>query len=182
MNVSTAAAITQLRSEKQPPMATTSWWHLLADSGGMQIGDPGWRVRPSIGSPADRSALQHALREGLISAVAVHAVPLDEEDMLLPADQRPPGLSGHHLSCPSVGRVDSPGGWSVPQLWQSLSFGPSSLLNKPAEQLSANSRRWLLFDPEHPWTVDRHDPAAPLAANLPCLGRELKGRVVALRS
>jgi len=180
MNVSTAAAIAQLRNEKQPPMATISWWHLLADSGGMQIGDPGWRVRPSIGSPADRAALQQALREGLITAVAVHAVPLDEEDMLLPVDQRPPGLSGHHLVLPLLwDALIREAGWSVPQLWQALSFGPSSLLNKPAEQLSAESRRWLLFDPDHSWTVDRHDPAAPLAANLPCLGRELNGRVVA---
>ena len=84
MNISTAEAVSQLRGEARPPMASVSWWHLIADSGSMQNDNPGWCVRPSIGSPADRLALQQAVLDGLITAVAVHAVPLDEEDMLLP--------------------------------------------------------------------------------------------------
>ena len=180
MNISTAEAVSQLRGEARPPMASVSWWHLIADSGSMQNDDPGWCVRPSIGSPADRLALQQAVLDGLITAVAVHAVPLDEEDMLLPADQRPPGLSGHHLVLPLLWQaLVRESGWSVPQLWQALSFGPSSLLNKPAEQLSVDSDRWLIFDPEHRWTVSRSDSAAPLAANIPCAGREITGRVLA---
>jgi dihydroorotase len=180
MNLSTAEAVLQLRSELSPPMASVSWWHLIADSGCMQNDDPGWCVRPSIGSPADRLALQQALQEGLITAVAVHAVPLDEEDMLLPADQRPPGLSGHHLVLPLLWEaLIRQSGWSVPQLWQALSFGPSLLLNKPAERLSAGSDRWLIFDPDHQWRVDRQDPAAPLAANIPCQGTDIRGRVLA---
>ena len=107
-------------------------------------------------------------------------MPLDEEDMLLPADQRPPGLSGHHLVLPLLWEeLIRQSDWSVAQLWQALSFGPSLLLNKPAERLSAGSDRWLIFDPDHQWTVDRQDPAAPLAANIPCQGRDIRGRVVA---
>ena len=44
MNVSTAEAESQLRSEARPPMARVSWWHLIADSGSMQNDDPGWCV------------------------------------------------------------------------------------------------------------------------------------------
>ena len=180
MNLSTAEAVSQLRSEASPPMASVSWWHLIADSGSMQNDDPGWCVRPSIGSPADRLALQQAVQDGLITAVAVHAVPLDEEDMLLPADQRPTGLSGHHLVLPLLWKaLIRESGWTVPQLWQALSFGPSSLLNQPSEQLSIDSDRWLIFDPEHRWSVSRNDSAAPLAANIPWAGREIKGRVLA---
>ena len=119
------------------------------------------------------------MADGLLS-VAVHAVPLDEEDMLLPPDQRPPGLSGHHLVLPALwNALVRNGEWSVNQLWQAISFGPSAFLNQPPEQLQIGSRRWLLFDPDCSWTVDRQDPAAPRAANVPLLGQEQRGRVLA---
>ena len=177
MNLSTAEAVDQLRREPHPPTGTVSWWHLLADSAGLDIDDPGWRVRPSIGTSADRLALQQAVADGLIS-VAVHAVPLDAEDMLMPPDQRPPGLSGHHLVLSALwDALVRHGGWSVAQLWQALSFGPSALLNLTPEQLQPGSRRWLLFDPDCTWRAQDHDGHRPLAANLPLLGRELQGKV-----
>ena len=47
------------------------------------------------------------------------------------------------------------------------------------EQLEQGSRRWLLFDPDQRWTNSSSTPGAPRAANIPWLGRELQGRVVA---
>ena len=37
----------------------------------------------------------------------------------------------------------------------------------------------LLFDPDQRWTISSNTPGAPRAANIPWLGRELQGRVVA---
>ena len=64
--------------------------------------NPGWRVCPSLGGPDDRQLLIQAVQQRTITAVAVHAVPLDAEDMLLPGDQRPAGLSGYHLVLPAL--------------------------------------------------------------------------------
>ena len=180
MNISTAAAVDLLGQADPQLKASVCWWHLLVDGSSLSSTDPGCRVRPSLGGAADRLRLRSALQSGLIQAVAVHAVPLDEEDMLLPADQRPPGLSGHHLVLPALwsALVDQ-GDLSIESLWELLSFGPSAFLDQPAESLLIGSRRWLLFDPEISWTVSRDDPAAPGAANLPWLGRTLQGRVVA---
>jgi len=115
----------------------------------------------------------------VIQAVAVHAVPLDDEDMLLPLDQRSPGLSGHHLVLPALwSALVREADFSVEELWQALSFGPSAFLDQPAESLAVGSRRWLLFDPDHQWTVDPEDPAAPGAANMPWIGTRLQGRVI----
>jgi len=100
--------------------------------------------------------------------------------MLLPIDQRPPGLSGHHLVLPALwSALVREEHFSVEELWQALSFGPSAFLDRPAEMLTIGSRRWLLFDPNHRWTVRRDDPAAPGAANLPWLGETLQGCVTA---
>ena len=113
-----------------------------------------------------------------MTAVAVHAVPLDAEDMLLPGDQRPAGLSGHHLVLPALwNALVRPGRWTVEDLWQALSFGPSALIDQPPEQLEQGSRRWLLFDPEQRWSIERSTAGAPRAANIPWLGRELQGSV-----
>ena len=162
------------------PMGSVCWWHLLMDNNGMGPCNPGWRVRPSLGDRDDRQALRQALRDGTIQAISVHAVPLDEEDMLLPTDQRPPGLSGHHLVLPALwDALIRQGGFQIRELWQALSFGPSAMLNQPVEVLREGSRRWLLFDPDHRWTVRRRDISAPSAANVPLLGEELQGRVIA---
>ena len=180
MNLSTGKAVEALQQVEAAPSSSVCWWHLLADRGSLDATDPGWGVRPSLGGSKDRNTLRSALRDGLIQAVAVHAVPLDEEDMLLPLDQRPPGLSGHHLVLPALwSALVLEEGFSVEELWQALSFGPSAFINRPAESLTVGSRRWLLFDPNHPWTIRLDDPAAPGASNLPWLGKKLRGRVTA---
>jgi dihydroorotase len=180
MNLSTAAAVQQLSGCELPPLSSVSWWHLLTDRSMLASSNPGWRVCPSLGGPDDRQQLIQAVQQRTITAVAVHAVPLDAEDMLLPGDQRPAGLSGHHLVLPALwDALVRPGRWTVEDLWQALSFGPSALIDQPPEQLEQGSRRWLLFDPDQGWTISSHTPGAPRAANIPWLGRELQGRVVA---
>ncbi|WP_038557344.1 dihydroorotase [Synechococcus sp. KORDI-52] len=180
MNLSTAAAVDQLSGCEPPPLSSVSWWHLLTDRSMLTGSDHGWRVCPSLGGPKDRDRLIQAVQERTVTAVAVHAVPLDAEDMLLPGDQRPAGLSGHHLVLPALwNALVRPGRWTVEDLWQALSFGPSALIDQPPEQLKRGSRRWLLFDPDQCWTIRHNTSGAPRSANVPWLGRELKGRVTA---
>lgn len=186
MNLSTAAAVQQLRAWAGPglrPAASVSWWHLLADSGNLDPTAEGWRVRPPLGTPADRQALIDGLRDGLITAVAVHHLALDPEEQLLPLDQRRPGLAGHGaprgLVLPAlwqelVGRQ----GFTPLQLWQALCWGPAALLGLAPPQLQAGDVRWLLFDPgaEAPW---QRDLSLSAAANQPLLGQRLRGQVLA---
>ena len=180
MNLSTAAAVEQLKTCAAAPLSSVSWWHLIADRSMLQSCDSGLRVRPSLGGEIDRTTLIEAVLERIITAVAVHATPLDAEDMLLPIDQRQPGLSGHHLVLPGLWEaLVSQRGWPVETLWEALSFGPSALIGQPPEQLEIGSRRWLLFDPNHRWTVRKRDVSGPRAVNLPWLGDEIKGRVMA---
>ena len=179
MNLSTADGVEMLSHTSASPMATVSWWHLVQDCSNPAAEATSWFVTPSIGGQSDRQALIKALRKGTINAVAVHAIPLDDEECLLPPDQRPKGLSGHHLVLPTLWQrlvVDS--GWSVNQLWQALSFGPAQLLGQDEERLSIGSNRWLLFDPDHDWDQTRDAPHAPKAANQPWIGSRMRGQVV----
>ncbi len=179
MNVSTAEAVARLRRQDRPPMASVSWWHLVADSGGLDPADDGWLLEPALGGPADRRALIDALADGVIGAVAVHHVALDAEEELLPLDQRRPGVAGHGLVLSLlweelVGRQ----GWRAEQLWQALCWGPARFLGRPEPALGPGTRQWLLFDPGHRWRSCDGAPCS-LAANRPCRERQLQGRVIA---
>jgi dihydroorotase len=162
-------------------MASVGWWHLVADSGKLDPAAEGWRLVPSLGSPRDREALIAGLACGLITAVAVHHSPLDAEEQLLPLDQRRPGVAGHGaprgLVLPQLWQeLVARRGWTPAQLWQVLCWGGSQLLGETPERLEIGSRRWLLFDPEAPWTWQPHTSLS-LAANQPLLGAALKGQI-----
>jgi dihydroorotase len=180
MNLSTSEAVALLEAHPAPPPATVSWWHLLADSGNLHPADEGWRVVPSLGAPADRAALLHALRRGLLTAVAVHHQSLDAEEQMLPLDQRKAGLAGHGLALPMLWQelVDRQG-WSAEELWQALCWGPCRFLGLPPESLAPPTDRWILWDPTHPWAEAAQERGS-LAANIPSLGPAgLMGRVMA---
>jgi dihydroorotase len=181
MNLSTAAGVALLaeRPAHQRPLATVSWWHLLADSGGLDPLAEGWRLQPSLGCRADREALIAGLASGLLTAVAVHHQPLDAEEQLLPLDQRKPGVAGHRYVLPSLWQeLVVRRGWGAADLWRVLCWGPAQVLGLTAPQLAAGSRDWILFDPVQRWCPWQESDAS-LAANQPLRNQELTGRVIA---
>ncbi|MEB3259637.1 MAG: dihydroorotase [Cyanobacteriota bacterium] len=180
MNLSTAEAVGLLRAQPDPPDASVGWWHLVADSGTLHPEEEGWRVRPSLGGPEDREALIAALRDGVLTAVAVHHLPLDAEEQRLPLDQRKAGVSGHGIALTLLWReLVERRGWPVEALWQALSWGPSRFLGFPPERLTPSSERWVLWDPGHVWWPSAA-PTGSLAANAPTPPPEgWRGRVIA---
>jgi len=179
MNLATASGVAMITSSTYKPMASVCWWHLVADRSVLDPTNLGWRISPSLGGPQDREALAKGLIEGALTAIAVHAFPLDEEDTQLPPDLRLPGLAGHQMVLPALWQeLIVKSGWSIEQLWQALSFGPSKMLNRPEERLACGSRRWLLFNPDLPWIQDRGAKDAPSAANQPWQGKQLIGKII----
>lgn len=187
MNVSTAAAISVLRHHQKRPPASVCWWHLVSDSASLDPLDEGWRLVPSLGTATDREALIEGLADGILSAVAVHHIALDPEEQLLPLDQRRPGLAGFHLVLPLLWQeLVVRRQWSQKQLWQALCWGPAAFLGLEPPALNPGTRQWLLFDPNLTWTVpdaasspeQRALAIGTLAANLPCQGRTIQGKVL----
>jgi dihydroorotase len=166
MNLSTAegaALLAQLPAGTRP-LASVSWWHLLADAARLDPTAEGWRLVPSLGTPADREGLIAALRDGVLAAVAVHHLALDAEERLLPLDQRRGGLAGHGPVLPLLWQeLVEHRGWSPQELWQALCWGPAAFLGLKAPSLDAGHRQWLVFDPTAPWRPG----GSALAANQP---------------
>jgi len=183
MNLSTAEAVRRLEKLDEPPQASVSWWHLLADSGRLDPTAAGWRLEPSLGGPDDREALIEALRSGLIGTIAVHHQPLDAEEMLLSMEQRSAGVAGHGLTAAGGGILASlwlelveRRGWPAPLLWERLCWGPARYLGLEPERLQPGSRRWILFDPR---AAAASEPSLSLAENHPRPPDGAMGAIVA---
>ena len=188
MNVSTAAGVELLRRRQPRLPASVCWWHLVSDSSNLDPLEEGWRLVPSLGTAHDREALIAGLGEGVLTAVAVHHIALDPEEQLLPVDQRRPGLAGFHLVLPLLWReLVERRGWTIEALWQVLCWGPAAFLGIEPPRLQSGNRRWLLYDPGCTWTspqaggdrARQADIISTLAANLPCQGMTIQGRVLA---
>ncbi len=179
MNISTAKGVSMLANSKTKPMASVCWWHLIKDNASLSKNELGWRVLPSLGCPKDRMALIQGLQERTIHAIAVHAIPLDEEETKLPPDIRLPGLSGYQLVLPSLWQeLVIKANWKIEQLWEALSFGPSRILNLKEESLNIESRRWLVFDPEKEWIQSIDKKREIYSANQPLQGEKITGAIV----
>ena len=179
MNISTADGVSMLAESKTKPISSVCWWHLIKDSSSLHNNELGWRVVPSLGRPKDRRALIQGLANKTITAIAVHAIPLDEEETKLPTDKRLPGISSYSLVLPLLWQelvVNSK--WSIEQLWDALSFGPSTMLCLPKEELTIGSRRWLLFDPNKKWKQTLNPRKKPFCANQPLQESEILGGIV----
>ncbi len=182
MNMSTSAGISILDNCSSKPMATVSWWHLVADQSSITSSDVGIRVSPSLGGPGDREALIDALLKRTLTGVSVHNISLDDAEIKKPPAERIAGLSGYHLVLPSLWQeLVEKSKCSIEELWEAISFGPSKILDLPPEELKTDSNRWLLFDPNKKWVQTNRffeKSSVKVVSNQPWGGREITGKVI----
>ena len=180
MNISTYSGVEILGKIKDIcPIASTSWWHLIADTSNLTPPDIGWRVSPSLGSPKDRENLIRGLEEGILKAIGVNSIALNDAEMKKPSHIRSPGVSGYKLVLPLLWEeLVVKANWQIEKLWEVLSFGPSRMLNIQEEKLSIGSNRWLLFDPNQTWTNTIDRTITPNAMNQPFEGKSIQGKVI----
>ncbi len=180
MNISTEAGILMLEKSKLRPISSVFWWHLVSDISSLSPSDLGWKVLPSLGNQKNRIALIEALRKKIINAISVHSIPLSEEQTMQPEGIRPAGLCGHNLVLSSLWQeLIIKERFSIEQLWEYLSFGPSKMLDLKEESLIQGSNRWLIFDPNKKWKHNRQTISTSNAANYPWEGKTMTGKVIA---
>ena len=180
MNISTKAGVSMLKSSKSNLITSVCWWHLVADNSTILPTDLGWKVIPSIGSSKDRKALIKGLKEKVITAISVNSIPLNEEQTMQPEEVRPAGLTGYQLVLPALWQeLIIKSGFSIEQLWDCISFGPSRMLNIPEESIEEGSRRWLIFDPKTTWINHKTLSIEDKVANEPWKGKKIIGKVIA---
>ena len=179
MNISTSAGVDILTNSMNGPLASVCWWYLLEDNSSLSPYDIGWSVTPSLGSPHDRESLKEGLRNGTLTAIAVHSIPLDDAEIKQPPIQRKKGLSAYQLVLPLLWQeLIVKSDWRIEKLWDVLSFGPSKMLKLPEEKLIVGSNRWIIFDPNERWVQTAQQNIQPFIANQPYEGEEIRGKVI----
>lgn len=181
MRLSTARGVTLVREARQrglPVTASITWMHGLLSMAALGGYDPHLRLDPPLGNPTDQEALLQGLEEGVIDAIAVDHSPYTYEEKTVAFAEAPPGAIGLELALPLLWPLVELGKLSPLTLWRSLSTNPARCLQQPVPTLAmGQSVELVLFDPQASWTVNR-STLRSLAHNTPCLGKDIRGRVV----
>lgn len=182
MRISTARGVDLIQAAKArgvPITASTTWMHLVLNSDDIASYNSHLRLDPPLGNPTDQAALNRAVREGVLDAIAIDHTPHTYEDKTVAFAEAPAGAIGLELALPLLWqRLVQSGAWSALQLWRSLSSQAAICLGRQLGAIAVNQPAELtLFDPQAQWTVTERSLKS-LSSNTPWLGQELTGRVV----
>jgi dihydroorotase len=140
------------------------------------------KVNPPLRTEEDRAALVHALRSGLIDAVATDHAPhrsVEKGDDYAAAAPGMVGLETALSACLTIGGM---GGEWLAVLIHRLTAGPYRVLGPSAGAAEPRLRigepaSCVLFDPDAQWVVGTEPPASK-SANTPLMGERLRGKVL----
>lgn len=182
MRVSTARGVELIAEAKArgiPVTASTTWMHLLLNTGAIASYDPNLRLEPPLGNPNDQKALIEGVASGVIDAIAVDHQAYTYEEKTVSFGEAPPGAIGLELALPLLWQnLVVTGKLSALTLWQSLSTKPQICLQQQPQALqTGNTANLVLFDPETTWTANQANLHS-LNTNTYWLGQEIKGKVI----
>ena len=141
--------------------------------------DAPYKVDPPLRPLGDVEALQAALAEGAIDAVATDHAPRHYDEKEQAFDDAPYGAVGFETAF-AVLHTDLvlKGVTDLPTLIERMSAGPTRALGLPCGGLAPGSPADLtLIDPKEEWEADP-DSFLSKSRNTPFAGRRLVGRVV----
>ena len=158
--------IAEAKARGLPITASTTWLHLLLETGDAASYDPNLRITPPLGNQEDRLSLIAAVATGTIDIIAVDHAPYTYEEKAVGFESAPAGAIGLELALPLLWQeFVASGKWTAGQLWQALSVNPRACLGQPPIHLiPGQPTEAILFDPHQVWTVER-ETVKSLAAN-----------------
>ncbi|MFQ5522604.1 MAG: dihydroorotase [Acidimicrobiia bacterium] len=148
--------------------------HLFYDDRSVEDLNPDFKMYPPLRAPGDRAALQGALLDGVMDAVATDHAPHTEVEKAAPFREAPRGVIGLETAAAAVFTVTRDPGL----LFRVLSLNPGRIagMKRQGRPLGPGSpANLVIFDPEAEWVVGDFRSKS---ANSPFKGETLRGRVV----
>ncbi len=140
--------------------------------------DSNVRVNPPVRSEKDRRALQIALSEGLIDAVATDHAPHGILEKELPFAEAAPGINGFETAFGLCMSLVHSGVLTLSILIDRMSCAPAKIFRIPGGTLKKGSQADLiLLSPDEEWEV-RPEQFASRSVNTPFAGMKLRGKVI----
>jgi dihydroorotase len=140
-----------------------------------------YRVNPPLRPEADRRALLHALRDGILDFVATDHAPHASEEKALPLEEAAPGFLGHETAFAALYTelvAGGAGAFSLERLVEAMSCAPGRWVGGLGRVSAGAPADLTLLDLSEEWVV-RAEDLVSRSGNSPYLGRTLRGRVVA---
>ncbi|MBI5241645.1 MAG: dihydroorotase [Elusimicrobia bacterium] len=180
-HLSCRQSVEAVRAAKRRGLAVTaeaSPHHLALCEDDIPGPDPSWKMNPPLRSRADRAALQEALADGSIDAVATDHAPHSAAKKGLGMRRAPFGVIGLETALPVILHfLVHRGRLSRRRLAECASAAPARILGlarkgslRPGMDADAT-----LLSPDEPWTVPGRFQSR--SANCPFIGMRLRGRV-----
>jgi len=178
-HLSSAGSLRILREAKSRGVKVTAEatpHHLCLTDEAVEGYDTNTKVNPPLRSEEHRQALEEALREGLVDALATDHAPHTEEDKDVEYDIAPFGISGLETAIPLVvTRLVETGRLSWQRLIEAWSCRPATILNIPGGTLKEGGRADItVIAPDWEKEVDVNTFYS-LGKNSPFQGLKLKG-------
>ncbi|TMB91148.1 MAG: dihydroorotase [Chloroflexi bacterium] len=186
-HLSTAESVETLRRARDGGLAVTAevtphhlgMWQPVA-----QPPEPAalLKVNPPLRTEHDRNAMVHALREGVIDAVATDHAPHRRVEKGADYDSAAPGMIGLETALAACITIGGMGGNWLPALVERLTAGPYRALGAGSGVFeprlhTGEPATCVVFDPDAEWVVGA-EPSASRSSNTPLLGERLRGKVL----
>jgi len=136
------------------------------------------KVSPPLRSEADRQAVEDAVADGTIDAVASDHAPHDQESKRLPFSMAEPGISGLETLLPLSLALYHKGKMTLLEVAARMTSGPAGILGLDIGRLAKGAPAdMVLFDPDAPILIDP-DSFISRSKNSPFEGHPAQGRVL----
>ena len=175
-----AAAVRRAKAAGFRVTAEVTPHHLVFTEAAVSDYDTAAKMKPPLGSAADREALRAALADGTVDAIATDHAPHHDDEKKLCFQSAPFGIVGLETAAAVVlDRLVRPGAISLADAVRLLSVGPRRILGLPGGDLNPGSPADLTgLDLEATTTVDP-DGFRSLGRSTPFRGLALRGQVAA---
>ncbi|WP_028574172.1 dihydroorotase [Desulfonatronovibrio hydrogenovorans] len=162
-----------------PVTAETCPHYLVWDEEQVQGYNTMAKVNPPLRTRQDTSALQDALRQGVIDIIATDHAPHADFEKQVPFAQAPNGISGLDTALSLCLGLVRKNVFELKDLARLMASSPGKIFGLPANSFQpGDPADFILVDPEHQWPVNAQTMLSK-GKNTPCQGDMLQGRVMA---
>ena len=172
-HVSTSGTVELVRSAKQaglPVTAEVTPHHLVLDHSEVLSMDPVFKMYPPLRTKEDVDALNDALRDGTIDAVATDHAPHAAFEKDVTFEEAPRGVLGLETAAALVNVAT---GLDQHTFFDRMASAPARILGADGV-FGVGSTDLVVFDPTAKWT---YDAPRSKSANSPWIGATMRGRV-----